>query len=297
MINVGILDADSLYFRICWTTKKQNEIRKYIDRQLKEIEGACLCPDVMKIAVKGRDNFRHEIYKKYKANRPELEPDMKKALNYAHQYLVDKHGAVQADGMEADDLVCIWAHEARELGYAYTICGIDKDLLQIPGIHYNFVKKEYEDVDDDTAYYKLMLQCLTGDGCDGIPGIKGIGPKKAEKLLAGIPRDRMWSKVKATWLEKEAGDPHLSRRLLEMIKTWDEYEDIRIQISGEPDNSEPDEQPLQGKSSEQEQGVRSISERNKRRADGDGVAVREESSESSGTLRGEQQGEGPGQPE
>ena len=79
--NIGILDADSLYFRICFKSKNQTDIRKHLRAKLTEIERACLCPDVMRIAVKGRDNFRHLLYSDYKAHRPELEPDMKKALN------------------------------------------------------------------------------------------------------------------------------------------------------------------------------------------------------------------------
>ncbi|MDD9816698.1 MAG: hypothetical protein OXU61_00955, partial [Gammaproteobacteria bacterium] len=107
------------------------------------------------------------------------------------------------------------------------IAGIDKDLKQIPGNHYNFNKQLHEFVDDDNANLNLMLQCLTGDTSDNIPGIKGIGPAKAGKILAGVPMARRWSRVRAAWRRHGAGDPTLSHRLLSMLKSWDELEEIR----------------------------------------------------------------------
>ena len=295
--NIGILDADSLYFRICFKSKNKTDIRKHLRAKLTEVEGACWGADVMKIAVKGRDNFRHKLYEPYKAHRPELEPDMKKALTYAHEWLVGEMGAIPADGMEADDLVAIWAHEARELGYNYTICGIDKDLKQIPGIHYNFVKEEYETITEDEAHYLLMCQALTGDNADGIPGLRGIGPKKAQKILAGVPQDRRWSTVVSTWKQHGSGDPTLSYVLLRMLKTWEDYETISTYLSGKPDNGKPDERPLPWTGSEPICPVSSVSERDSGRTDGDGVAIREDTSSSDSTLRDIEQGEGSGQPE
>jgi len=69
-----------------------------------------------------------------------------------------------------------------------------------------------------------------GDTSDNIPGIKGVGPKKAEKLLEGVATDAMWSHVQKAWLDNNAGDPKMSLRLLSMIKTWEEWEDIKSSI-------------------------------------------------------------------
>ncbi len=226
MANLALVDADSIYFRVAYKTKKKNEIRKNIDIMMKEIEGQCFMPDEMKVAVKGIGNFRKDIYPDYKVNRKALEPDMKEALTYGHNYMIEKWNAVQADGMEADDLVSIWAYEARENEDAYVVVGIDKDLKQIPGNHYNFVKKEHVFIDDDEAYMLLMIQALTGDTSDNIPGIKGVGPVKAKKLLAGRPKERLWDRVKAAWRANGTGDPSISLRLLTMIKSWEEFNEI-----------------------------------------------------------------------
>lgn len=230
MKNLALVDSDSIYFRVCYMTKKKNEIRTNIDSMMNEIMGQCLVPDEMKVAIKGRGNFRKDLYSAYKMNRKELEPAMKEALTYAHSYMVEKWNAVEANGMEADDLVAIWASEARANEDAYVVVGIDKDLKQIPGNHYNFVKREHVFIDDDQAHLLLMTQCLTGDNSDNIPGIKGIGPKKAEKILAGIPSKRRWARVRAAWRAHNAGDPKTSLRLLTMIKSWEEFNDIQEEI-------------------------------------------------------------------
>lgn len=230
-MNIAIIDADSIYFRVAYKTKKKNEIRKNIDIMMKEIEGQCFMPDVMKVAVKGRGNFRKDIYPEYKANRKPLEQDMREALAYGHQHMVNEWGAIEADGMEADDLVSIWAYEARANEDAYVVVGIDKDLKQIPGNHYNFVKKEHCFIDDDEAHLLLMTQALTGDNSDNIPGIKGVGPVKAKKILSGIAKDRRWNRVKAAWRANGSGDPSVSLQLLTMLKSMEEFNEISSKTS------------------------------------------------------------------
>ena len=239
-----LIDADSIYFQASYRLKK-NEVRKKIDEVMQDIEAKSFMADQM-VAVKGKGNFRKDLYADYKANRNrEYEPEHKAALNYGHQYMVEKYNAVMADGMEADDLVCIWAHEAREMEENFLIAGIDKDLKQIPGHHYNFNKQEFDFVDDDTANYNLMLQCLTGDSGDNIPGLRGIGPKKAAGIIQGVPMDRRWNRVRAAWRKHGGNNPDLSRRLLEMLKSWEEFEDVKAQIAGKASVSEQDVLPKQ----------------------------------------------------
>ena len=244
MDDVVLIDADSIYFQASYRLKK-NEVRKKIDEIMQDIEAKSFMATPL-VAVKGRGNFRKDLYPLYKANRNrDYEPEHAAALNYGHKYMVEKYNAVQADGMEADDLVCIWAYEAREAERNFLIAGIDKDLKQIPGHHYNFNKQEFDFVDDDTAHLNLMLQCLTGDGGDNIPGIKGIGPKKADKILSGVRMDKRWNRVRAAWRAHGAGDPELSYRLLAMIKSFEEFEDVKAQIAGETPVSKQDVLPEQ----------------------------------------------------
>lgn len=200
-----LLDADSVYFKICVMTKKKNEIRKSINKKLNDIKrnAGLMSEDVqLMIAVKGADNFRFSVADDYKGVRPPLEEDMKEALNYANTYLIEEHGAIRATGAEADDLVSVWAHECWANGLTYIVAHIDKDLNIIPGPHYNFDKEEIYFNEPDESFRYFMHQCLTGDRADNIAGIKGIGPKKADKILEGVAPSNMWKTVKAAWLEK-----------------------------------------------------------------------------------------------
>ena len=229
-----LIDADSIYFRSACSQEKKTynmyskkrELVKSIDFTMKEIEGECFMGDSY-VAVKGRGNFRKDIYPQYKATRPELTEQRKELLNHGYNYMVDKYGAVPAHNMEADDLVSIWAHECIDSDEPYVVAGIDKDLLQIPGNHYNYNKKTHQCVDPDTANYNLMLQCITGDNSDNIPGIQGVGPVKAKKILAGIPSPRMWNRVQAAWRMHKSGSPVLSRDLLTMLSTFQELEVLK----------------------------------------------------------------------
>ena len=248
MVSV-LVDADTIYYRAAFR-KNKKEIRSNIRSSLLNIK-AHTWADNMFIAVKGFGNFRKDLYPKYKANR-KVDPELKPYLEYGWNYMIDEWDAVKADGMEADDLISIWAAECRASDVEYIVAGIDKDLLQIPGRHYNYHKETFTDVDESTAHYNLMLQCLTGDNSDNIPGIKGIGPKKAERILDGVATDSMWSRVRATWVEHNAGDPTLSRTLLTMLT---EFPDA----SQDNDEASQCEQDVLEEQEEQNQGVPGVS--------------------------------------
>ena len=225
----ALVDADSLYFRPCCRTQNKRDIRRLITKAINDIKENVVTNEVY-LAVKGKGNFRQDLYPAYKATRREIEPHIKEALNYAHSFIMDKHGAVPANGMEADDLVSLWAYECMDDDIPYTICGIDKDLLQIPGWHYNFVKETHQFIDEDAGNYNLMLQCLVGDTSDNIPGLKGIGPVKARRILSGVPMQRRWNRVRAAYRQRKGGDPTLTRDLLSMLRNYGEYETIREKI-------------------------------------------------------------------
>ena len=267
-----LIDADSIYFKAACKTKLEKQIKKIIDSLMNDIQSQCMM-GVMKVAVKGVGNFRKDIAKDYKGNRPNLDQDLKDALNVGRHHMIKRWGAVAADGMEADDLVSIWAYEARDMELFYTVVGIDKDLLQIPGNHYNFNKRVHRIIDDDEGYKLLMLQCLTGDRGDNIPGIRGIGPKKAEKILEGINTKDMWKQVQLTWQEHNAGSPDVSLRLLSMIKTWEEYESIKSSIQNETTECKQNT-GSEGKELLQEPSLCSVSERDSRVTERSKVAFR-----------------------
>jgi hypothetical protein len=127
-------------------------------------------------------NFRKQLASilPYKGNRsPLAKPQW---LNETRDYLVAYQGAKVAEGEEADDALGI---RGTEEGSKAIICSLDKDLDQVPGLHYNWVKKERYEVNERDALRAFYTQLLTGDRTDNIPGIAGIGPKRASAILEG----------------------------------------------------------------------------------------------------------------
>jgi 5'-3' exonuclease len=129
----------------------------------------------------GSKNFRYDIAKTqpYKGNRKDAArpihlPRLREYLHTAWDFRV-------VNGQEADDAIGIHATSLRDKSVIVTI---DKDLDMIPGYHYNPVKKESYYIDDKEAIKNFYRQILTGDKVDNIEGLRGIGPKKADKILA-----------------------------------------------------------------------------------------------------------------
>jgi hypothetical protein len=137
------------------------------------------------IAVGGDYNFRKDIYSEYKMNRHGVkkEDNRLKFVPMLRNILEMEGVAIKAHGYEADDFIRIWAEEARKYGLLTKIVSIDKDLRCIIGTHVN--PKDFSEivVDESTAMELYYGQLLQGDATDNIPGLPGIGPVKAKRLL------------------------------------------------------------------------------------------------------------------
>lgn len=138
------------------------------------------------VYLTGNNNFRREIAPSYKANRPDSRPTHWQAVR---EFLVTQHKAIICNGYEADDEMGIQQDKEK---HTTVICSIDKDLHQIPGRHYNFVKKEARVVETEEGLKFLYLQSLIGDKSDNITGVAGIGPVKAAKALEGMYTELEW---------------------------------------------------------------------------------------------------------
>ncbi len=125
--------------------------------------------------ISGEENFRYAIDPTYKANRRDVPRPL--FLQDLREYLVVRWGAVVSDGIEADD----------NLGINQTddtvICSIDKDLLQIPGRHFNFVRNEWYDIDEHTGWVNFYTQLILGDRSDNIKGYDGLMRQTVPKFL------------------------------------------------------------------------------------------------------------------
>jgi 5'-3' exonuclease len=171
-------EENAEYLMVCWET---------FQKDLQELLDKVYCTDFI-MAVRGDDNFRDEMYPLYKHNRHKDPSKMNPFVPSLRQLAVYHELAVYAHGREADDLIRIWAEQARAVGQEYVICSIDKDLRCIPGVHYIMHYKEEKkgiiEVSEDTALRFYYEQMLMGDPTDHIPGVPGLGPKNAAKMIA-----------------------------------------------------------------------------------------------------------------
>lgn len=139
------------------------------------------------MAIKGIGNFRLDLYPLYKSNRKAHVHSEFQIVNVIRELCANHGYAVRADGCEADDYIRIWAEQAKAGGNPHIICAGDKDLLCIPGLHCRIKSlQEFEviEVSPFEAKRNFYQQLLSGDMTDFIPGIPGLGPITAKKILA-----------------------------------------------------------------------------------------------------------------
>jgi len=139
-------------------------------------------------------NFRHTIDPNYKANRPEAPEDLKAQLPVAISW-IEKMGfkSYKEEGYEADDVIASAVRFAKIHDIKVRIVTHDKDLYQLIDdgrvVIYDPMKKM--EIDTEKCFEKFGVYpnkineylSLVGDVADNIPGVKGIGPKGAKKLL------------------------------------------------------------------------------------------------------------------
>lgn len=179
----ALIDGDILVYRIGFSVDAPEDEKFAIARMGNFIQNLLELDNIDSYSgyITGKSNYRQEIATEveYKANRKEA----RKPIHYSslREYLINKWFFELVEGQEADDAIGI-ASYAREENKS-CIMSIDKDLDMIRGWHYNFVKQDLYYVSEEEALKNFYMQILTGDRVDNIPGLKGIGPKKAEKIL------------------------------------------------------------------------------------------------------------------
>jgi hypothetical protein len=164
-----------------------------VREQLKSIIAECESWVGGKVTVSlylsGPDNYREQLatLRPYKGNRdPSHKPVHYQAIR---DYLCREYGARVIHGKEADDQVSIDARTMSRDRQKFIIATIDKDLDQIPGLHYNYMKKVRYNVDPEEATAFFYVQCISGDPTDNIPGCYKTGTVKATRIVNGVLAD------------------------------------------------------------------------------------------------------------
>ena len=140
----------------------------------------------------GGNNFRKSFPLEYKGNRKEA----RKPLGYSEllDYAMMHYDIEITNGIEADDLVVYLKTHSDE---DFVLCAIDKDVLyQTEGTHYNYNKDEEVTVTKWDSIKYAYYQTLTGDTSDGYKGCKGIGDKRARRILHDLETEAdLWAAV------------------------------------------------------------------------------------------------------
>ncbi len=176
--------------------------------------------------------WRHEVFPAYKAQRPPLPPELEAQFPYVEKLLrAFNLPAVGVPGYEADDIIATLTRKARAEGMRVMIVSGDKDLMSLVGdgvVMVDTMKDRCYDLDAVREKHGvcgerlLDLLALAGDSSDNIPGVPGIGPKSALKLLDEfgdletmlVEADKIERKSWREKLQKFRDQARLSRRLV-----------------------------------------------------------------------------------
>lgn len=145
----------------------------------------------------GKKTIRHEWMTDYKAGRAPMPDEFRMQIAYIKQYLeIMRIKQYEQPLYEADDIIGTMAKKAEDAGYHVDVYSSDKDLLQLisPNTTVHLTKKGMTDLEDytpETFFEKYQIQytqfidlkAMMGDKSDNLPGIPGIGEKKAVKYL------------------------------------------------------------------------------------------------------------------
>lgn len=230
MIRAGLRRSDG--FPTGATYAFVNSILKLMEEQT---------PDYIAMVFDASEkSFRHEIYPEYKATREAMPEDLVKQLPYIQKITKALNMEVIVEpGYEADDVLGTLAQKGKEKGLeVYMVTG-DKDLMQILDENVYMYKpgrgkKDDEIITQESLQEKWSIKpeqvpdflALMGDASDNIPGVKGIGEKRASKILSKFKSvediyrnfDKLENKRFSNYLEKGEEEAKFSKKLTE-IKT------------------------------------------------------------------------------
>jgi DNA polymerase I len=220
----ALMDADLFIYRIGFASEDSDlGIAKWrMDNLISNIvSDTGVSSTELYLTSQDHSNFRYQVDPNYKSNR--VVPKPKHYLDL-REHLISNYSANVVTGIEADDAIGI----AQSTDRTTVIVSIDKDLNQIDGLHYNFVKREQYEVTPEEGLRFFYSQVLTGDVADGVKGIKGIGKVKCERILSTCSTpDEMFRAVYDKYEQtygKALGEGELLKagRLLKIKRTKDE---------------------------------------------------------------------------
>ena len=199
---------------------------------------------VFTLDSKEKETFRKEIFPEYKANRKEIDEDLKIQLPIAIDLIKDMNfKMLEIPGFESDDLIASLATLASKKGIKVKIVSHDKDMYQLINdniVIFDPIKKQEITKKECLEKFEVLpenfidFQALVGDSADNIPGVKGVGVKTAAKLINEYKTleniyqniDKIKGALQKKLIENKE-NAFLSRKLVTLKK--DLFDDINLE--------------------------------------------------------------------
>ena len=242
MDRVAVIDADIILYKACRVAEEEvnwgndqfvlwsnlNLVKTIIDDQIDLIVDE-MESDRSILCLSDKNNYRKEINPEYKANRR----GGRKPLCFvpALQYCKDTFPYRLFERLEADDTIGIIATTDNENDYV--IVSEDKDLLTVPGLHWDLNLKKIYRIDEEEADFNFFKQALMGDVVDNYKGCPRVGRVSAENILrdAEGKSENLWQTVVNQYLK--AGlteeDALMNARMARILRR-DEYDLVTNKI-------------------------------------------------------------------
>ena len=149
---------------------------------------------VLALDTHGTPTWRHSLLPSYKGHRPKMSDEDREALEKQYttalEMTADFCCALSAPGYEADDIVGTVARAADDAGFDVVVFSHDKDMAQLIGpntkLHdgKDFVTQEAVRERFGVDFWQVAdYLAIAGDTCDGVPGVRGLGPVAAAEML------------------------------------------------------------------------------------------------------------------
>lgn len=192
MSNILLVDLNGNFFPV-WHASGDREVGFARQHTIARVRKVAADYDIVCICCESRTpTWRKEAFPDYKAQREPPSEQLKEELRRTEEALAaEGYSIVRSDGYEADDVIATLAEHCDDREHKVDILSDDKDFAQLVSKHVllnttrGMVDAEAV-VDRWGVFPGTMrdLQALCGDTADNVPGVKGIGPKTAAKLLA-----------------------------------------------------------------------------------------------------------------
>ena len=197
-----IVDALNLAFR--WKHQGRTDFRYDYQKTVQSLASSYQCNEVIIAADWGSSSYRRELYPDYKQNRKEKFAEQSEEDRIAFEeffeefeatleVLAEEYPVLRYKGVEADDVAAHLVKHSKkyELENVWLISS-DRDwdlLINDTVSRFSYVTRKEVTLDNWFEHYDvspeeyISLKCLTGDKGDNVPGIPGIGPKRAQELI------------------------------------------------------------------------------------------------------------------